>query len=170
MNSEPSSPVSIARTACPDGWIPRSPAQIPPCMWAGLLAGSVSAILSTIVWYLPTGRLLNDPVMLVMSIQALLRGLRYFDWIGLLNPIVYSVALGAAGWYALRLLARRLSLRVHIDDVRHAATATVVVSVLPVWVVEVRGVQVILFYTMATLFSAFIARNVAGLLQNRWPE
>ncbi len=139
-------------------------------MWAGLLAGGVSAILSTIVWYLPTGRLLNDPVMLMMSIQALLRGLRYFNWIGLVIPVVYSVALGAAGWYALRLLARRLGLRVLRDDVRHAATATVVVSALPVWVVEVRGLQVILFYALATLFSAFIARNVAGLLQNRWPD
>lgn len=163
-------PVVYAPSACPDGWLPKNLSHIPPCTWAGAIAGGVGAIIGLAAGYLPTGRLLNDPVMLAMSVQSLLRGFRYFNWLGLAIPLAYSSGLGVAAWYGLRRLGRRHGVRVWPDDVAHAATAAAVVSALPVWAVEVRGFQIILFYGLATLISAFVARTIARWLQRRLPD
>lgn len=113
------------------------------------------------IGFLSSGHQLNDPIYLALSINSILKGFLYFNWLAFLTPLFYSLALGLAADLTAKLLALRADRRLMAVESRSAATIAAVLSAAPVGVKEVGGFQVLIMYALATWISVIFARSLA---------
>jgi hypothetical protein len=127
--------------------------------------GLITALFAWAVGYTSSGHQINDPIALGLATGSLPRGTLYFDWVGLFRALGFSIGIGAASSILLRLLANLRHLEIHQDEAHRTATAALLTSVLPVLIREVDAFQVLLWYGIATMFSAVLAGYTARSLQ-----
>lgn len=147
--------------ACDDGLFPGD-RHLSLCLWTGLFVGGASILVSLGVGRLPSGRLLNDPIMLALSLMSMMRGLLYFDWISFLIPLGHAVGLGMISWLVLRGLAKRAGRQLRPQEATHAARIALIVSMIPIFLQRIDAAQVLLWYAMSGLLSLLIAGLVAN--------
>lgn len=157
-----SAQVKKIETACPGGYLNRKN-RPSLCLWGGLVAGGLVALLSEWVGLIPlTGHQLNDPLLITISFARIFRGLTYFNWAGFFLTIGASAVLGIIAWGTLKVFASQSDRTVMAEDVVRSVSIAVWISALPVWIQEVDAVQVLLWYGISTYLSVVIARMAAG--------
>lgn len=147
-------------TACAHGWLTQN-RRLTPCLTAALIVGGLSALLGEWLGFNITGHKVNDPIMIVLSLSTLLRGLLYFNWPRLFIPLIYAVLLGIAAGAAARWLAARAQARLTSPEAARVALLASLVSVAPIWLQEVASLQSLLWYAAATYLSVLLAQLVA---------
>ena len=137
------------------------------CLLAGLMVGGAGAIMGAWIGFLSSGHQINDPIYLSLSLSSIFKGFLYFNWSALLTPLAYSIALGMAAGLTAKLLAIRAGRRLFAQESQSAATLATILSVAPVWVREVRGLQVLIMYALATWISVLLARTIAKRITHK---
>ena len=152
------------QSPCPDSYLTQ---QNRPtlCLCTGVGFGFVVALVSWSIGFAPSGHQLNDPIALGLAFSSLPRGTLYFDWTGLLKALGFSVGVGAASLFFLRVLGNIKNLEIIPEEAQRTATAALLTSVLPVLIKEVDAFQVLLLYGIATMFSVVLAGFTAKSLQ-----
>ncbi len=158
--------VTRLSTACANGYL-NTLGRPTLCLWSGLLIGAAAAGLGGLIGLLPTGHQINDPILLALTLASLMRGFLYFNWFAFLVTVTIYAAIGALTWLILVWLGQRSGLGVMTAEVRRAVRAAVLISVIPVLIAEISGIQVIIWYALAVFLSMSVAGMTAAFL-HRW--
>ncbi len=134
-----------------------------PARWIGLLVGLLGLILSFAYEAAIPGRLLGDPLPIMLGLRSLVNlltsGLRYIDWTPPLAHLLFAFLLGAGAAVAGRLLLGR-----SFSDARavRAAWTAGLVNVGAAAVVEVDSLLVGFFYVITGFASLALTSYFAG--------
>ena len=131
-----------------------------PELKAGLLAGGIGLVVSFAGRGIILGRVLGDPLPLVLAPTQLMRTRLYFNWQAPLWHFLFAVGLGALSVVLLKFLPgkRPFPFNAPLITARIAAAINILVVVL----LQVDAVVVALYYAIAGFISISISSFVAG--------
>ncbi|NCF69925.1 MAG: hypothetical protein GWP61_28605 [Chloroflexi bacterium] len=143
------------------GWLHRIRNQVSAAKLAGVVAGVIGIIISFMGRGLTPGRVLGDPLPLVLTIQHLIGGsFLYLNWRGFLMPLLFLAFMAILTTILLAFLRSNQSWEV--DDARGAGRLAAGVVVGITAVIQVDAIVVAFWYLLAGVVAVFLTGFMAG--------